>query len=321
MIKILHHPSSVKNLTAYGIDIPLRDDRSQQVFDYANAHFPLALLPPLGEVAPLSAQDLSLAHSASYIHQLFHDPQQAVSDCYELSKRGGMPQGFAALIAQTLISAHVTYLTMDRCLHEGHLFYLGGGMHHAMANGGRGFCLVNDIVIGIRKLQREQKIKTAWVIDVDAHKGDGTAALTWEDDSIHTLSIHMARGWPLDNPNLQDPCYIPSDLDIPIESHQTDKYVWLLKQGLEQMAQRFPSPDLVVVVDGADPYEYDELESTHLLKLTKSQLLERDLLLAEFFHPWPTTFLMAGGYGAQAWSIYGQFLAACNGKNGVTDFQ
>ena len=71
-------------------------------------------------------------------------------------------------------------------------------MHHAQRAYGDGFCIVNDIVIAIRKLQAEGLVRTAWVIDIDAHKGDGTAAITLGDDSIITLSIHMAQGWPLD---------------------------------------------------------------------------------------------------------------------------
>ena len=81
--------------------------------------------------------------------------------------------------------------------------------------------LLNDIVIAIRKLQAENRIKTAWVIDIDAHKGDGTAALTADDPSIVTLSIHMGRGWPLDGPSHDaagriNPSFIPSDIDIPV---------------------------------------------------------------------------------------------------------
>jgi acetoin utilization deacetylase AcuC-like enzyme len=95
-------------------------------------------------------------------------------------------------------------------------------MHHAQKEHGAGFCMVNDLVIALRRLQSEGRIRTAWVIDVDAHKGDGTAAITAEDDSIATLSIHMARGWPLDQPEYDaagrfNPSFVPSTIDIPIE--------------------------------------------------------------------------------------------------------
>ena len=45
--------------------------------------------------------------------------------------------------------------------------------------------------------------RTAWIIDVDAHRGDGTAEIMAEHPEIKTLSIHMASGWPLDSPRIQ----------------------------------------------------------------------------------------------------------------------
>jgi len=82
---------------------------------------------------------------------------------------------------------------------------------------------VNDLVIALRRLQFENRIRSAWVIDVDAHKGDGTAAITAGDQSIVTLSIHMARGWPLDQPERDtdgrlNPSFIPSTIDILMEA-------------------------------------------------------------------------------------------------------
>jgi acetoin utilization deacetylase AcuC-like enzyme len=193
-------------------------------------------------------------------------------------------------------------------------FAFRGGMHHAQQNYGAGFCLLNDIVIAIRKLQAERRIKTAWVIDTDAHKGDGTAALTRGDDSITTLSIHMARGWPLDGDpydregNL-NPSFIPSDIDIPIARGEDKYYLSRLKEGLIQL-ERLPPPDLAVVVYGADPYEKDELASTADMKLSLAQLKKRDLIVYNFLEDRyiPRAYLMAGGYGQDCWKVYAQFL-------------
>jgi acetoin utilization deacetylase AcuC-like enzyme len=69
-------------------------------------------------------------------------------------------------------------------------------------------------------------------------------------------------------------------------------------------------PDLVIVVDGADPYEKDELPSTASMRLTLAQMLERDLLLDRFFvmGNLPTAWVNAGGYGDHVWEVYAQFL-------------
>jgi acetoin utilization deacetylase AcuC-like enzyme len=187
-------------------------------------------------------------------------------------------------------------------------------MHHAQKDHGNGFCLLNDIVIALRKLQAEDVIKRAWVIDVDAHKGDGSAALTAGDDSVTTLSIHMAEGWPLDGEKYDrdgklNPSFIPSDIDIPIAAGEEHLYVTRLKEGLNMLGSR-PPADIAVVVAGADPYEKDELPSAQLLQLSLEQLRERDLLIYDFLRKKsiPTAYLMAGGYGESAWKVYTQFL-------------
>jgi acetoin utilization deacetylase AcuC-like enzyme len=193
-------------------------------------------------------------------------------------------------------------------------FVFGGGMHHAKKDYGAGFCLVNDIVIALRKLQAENLIRTAWVIDLDAHKGDGTAVLTQEDSSITTLSIHMARGWPLDGEAYDrhgrlNPSFVPSDIDIPVDEGEEHLYVAKLQDGLEKLTN-IRAPDLAIVLAGSDPYEKDELPSTEPLKLSLAQLKERDLLVYHFLKAKgiPRAYVTAGGYGEHAWEVDYQFV-------------
>jgi acetoin utilization deacetylase AcuC-like enzyme len=152
------------------------------------------------------------------------------------------------------------------------------------------------------------------VVDTDAHKGDGTAALTRDDDSIITLSIHMAHGWPLDGEIFDkqsrfNPSFTPSNIDIPIARGEDQLYIPRLREGLRQM-DAFPKPDLAVVVYGADPFEKDELPSAADLKLSLEQMLQRDRLVYEFLKARgiPQAFLMAGGYGRSSWQVYARFL-------------
>ncbi|MDY7029968.1 MAG: histone deacetylase, partial [Spirochaetota bacterium] len=205
--------------------------------------------------------------------------------------------------------------SMRTAIGAGSCFFFGGGFHHAHADFGHGFCFINDIVIGIRRLQHEGLIRKAWVIDTDAHKGDGTAALTADDDSIASLSIHMAGGWPLDRPEYDDegrrhPSFIPSTVDIPISEGGEAEYAAALSAGLQELRRIAPDPDLAVVVYGADPYEKDGLPSTVGLSLSLEQMERRDRLVYSFLREKkvPAAYLMAGGYGPHAWEVYYQFL-------------
>jgi acetoin utilization deacetylase AcuC-like enzyme len=272
----------------------------------------------------IDREDLLRVHSADYVGRLFSRRLEAeIIRTYELVDASGNYQRYnptgarlplAVLFERILWKAAGTLQCCRTALDGGFCFYFGGGMHHAQKDFGAGFCLVNDLVVALRRLQSENRIRTAWVIDLDAHKGDGTAALTADDESIATLSIHMARGWPLDQPPRDtdgrlNPSFIPSTIDIPIEAGEEPLYNQRLKTGLQRLAD-FRPPDLALVVCGADPYEQDELPSTAGLRLTLKQLLERDQLVYFFLkmRGLPSAWVMAGGYGRNSWRVYTQFL-------------
>ena len=140
------------------------------------------------------------------------------------------------------------------------------------------------------------------------------AALTAEDDSITTLSIHMAHGWPLDQPEIDqkgrpNPSFTPSDIDVAIGAEENKHYNKRLKTALERLSA-LSSPDLAIVLAGSDPYEADELPSTSGLALSLEDLLERDRMVYSFLSAAkiPSAYLMAGGYGENSWRVYAQFL-------------
>jgi acetoin utilization deacetylase AcuC-like enzyme len=325
---ILYDPSIPVSLMEFGIQIPMRDSRTTRTFA-ALQHDPH--LGPLQHrwhqdriVERLNREDLLKVHSAEYVDRLYSSKLvEEIISTYELIDSEGhyyryapdkATRPLADLFDRIVLKAAATVQCARLALAHGFCFSFSGGAHHAQCHYGNGFCLLNDIVIAVRKLQAEKVIEKAWIIDIDAHKGDGTAALTVDDDSIRTLSIHMARGWPLDGPPIladgtPNLSFVPSDIDIPIESGEEAQYIDRLKAGLYQLEHLNPA-DLAIVVCGSDPYEKDELPSTAGLRLTLDQLLERDQLVYTFLHDrnMPAAFLMAGGYGDHVWQVYAQFL-------------
>lgn len=318
---ILYKRDLHPNFFEYGIQIPIADDRATKTFESLKSKYPQLESIPFDESFALSKEDLLLAHTPEYVGKFEANPIDAVMESYELKNSDGSYHRFAPtketlpltkLIAHKLKQGSGTYQAAKYVLshHPNFCFYLGGGMHHAMSFHGRGFCLINDVVIAIRKLQQEKLINHAWVIDLDAHKGDGTAEITQGDLSITTLSIHMKDGWPLDDGDSSKPWHIPSDVDIPVAQGEEGLYLSKLQAGLQYLEKHFPHPDLCLVVDGSDPFEADELASSSLLKLSKEQMLERDQMVYRFLKnkKIPQTYVIAGGYGARAWEIYYQFL-------------
>src|SRR5207244_1037180 len=70
--------------------------------------------------------------------------------------------------------------TIEACrlaLAHGMAINLGGGFHHAAANWSSGFCVYADVPVALAILHGEGKLQRALVVDLDAHQGNGTAAI------------------------------------------------------------------------------------------------------------------------------------------------
>ena len=64
-----------------------------------------------------------------------------------------------------------------------------GGLHHAMPDRASGFCIYNDVAIGIRWLLDQGAQRVAYV-DVDVHHGDGVERIFYDDPRVLTISLH-----------------------------------------------------------------------------------------------------------------------------------
>ncbi|HYN15329.1 MAG TPA: histone deacetylase [Terriglobales bacterium] len=187
---------------------------------------------------------------------------------------------------------------------------IGGGFHHAFADHGEGFCVINDIAIAIRKLQREGSIARAMTVDCDVHQGNGTAAIFaanngatgWSfggmgardfsgfDSDVFTISLHQENNYPAFKP--------PSSIDVNLADGVGDaEYLAQLDKALSAGLHR-SDPQLLCYVAGADPYREDQLGG---LSLTIDGLKKRDELVyrAAKARGIPVMVTLAGGYAQQ----------------------
>ena len=70
-----------------------------------------------------------------------------------------------------------------------HAANITGGLHHAMRGAASGFCIYNDIAVGIQYLLDQGAQRVAYV-DVDVHHGDGVERIFWDDPRVLTISLH-----------------------------------------------------------------------------------------------------------------------------------
>lgn len=186
---------------------------------------------------------------------------------------------------------------------------LGGGFHHTFADHAEGFCYINDIAVAIRVMQKEQKIKTAFVIDCDLHQGNGTAHILKDDDSVFTFSIHQENNYPAKQNSV---------LDIGLEDYTKDaEYLVAMKTVIPKQVDAF-KPDLIVYVAGADPYEHDQLGK---LKITMDGLKHRDDLVTTYCRDKqiPLAIVLAGGYAINTKDTVRIHVNTCKSAIGIRD--
>lgn len=68
--------------------------------------------------------------------------------------------------------------------------------HHASGNRSMGFCIFNNVAIAARYLQNKYSFRKILIIDWDAHHGNGTQEIFYDDPSVFYFSIHQYPHYP-----------------------------------------------------------------------------------------------------------------------------
>ncbi len=234
-------------------------------------------------LAPRATRDeLLLVHAATYLDEFAAGRLDA-----DHMRRIGFPWS-EALVERTWRSCGGTLAAARAALRDGAAVYLAGGTHHARHDRGAGYCVVNDVAVAARIVQREGRCARVLIVDTDVHQGDGTAAIFAGDDSVFTFSIHGEQNFPAAKAH--------SDLDLALPSGTgDDAYLAALRPALAAAFAR-SRPDFVLWLSGADPFAGDRFGR---LALSKEGLAARDRLVtgAVRAHGLPFATVMGGGYG------------------------
>jgi acetoin utilization deacetylase AcuC-like enzyme len=229
-----------------------------------------------------AVKDVLLVHTEDYVTRL-----RAGALTPREVRRLGLPWS-KALVRRSFLATAGTLAAARFALGEGVGANLAGGTHHAFPDHGEGFCVLNDVAVAVRVLQRDGLARRFAVVDLDVHQGNGTAHIFAEDPSVFTFSMHGAKNYPLFK--------LRSSLDVELADGTSDD------EYLETLARHLPgvfahAPDLVFYLGGADPYKGDKLGR---LSLTFEGLRARDeMVLRECSaRGVPVTTVMSGGYAA-----------------------
>jgi acetoin utilization deacetylase AcuC-like enzyme len=187
----------------------------------------------------------------------------------------------------------ITGGTLQCCSHaidNGVSMNVAGGTHHAFADRGEGFCLLNDIAVAAKILLKQQMTKQILVIDLDVHQGNGTASIFRDDNRVFTFSMHGKKNYPMHKEK--------SDLDIALEDGTNDTtYLNILSEKLPQLFDMV-QPDFAFFLSGVDVLESDKLGR---LGMSIKGCKNRDEMVLKICkqHQIPLVISMGGGYSSK----------------------
>ena len=225
--------------------------------------------------------ELLLAHESAYLGRVGRG---------DLARREMLALGLPwspELVERARRSVGATLMAANAALADGGGANLGGGTHPAFADGGRGFCVFNDVVVAVRALRRSGRVERVLVVDLDVHQGDGTHAAFMDDPEAFTFSVNGFRNYPFRR--------VPGDLELDLaDGTRDERYLEGLARLLPQALAR-SRPDLCFYLAGADPYAGDRLGR---LALTKEGLAARDAVVRDALGRAgvPVCVTLAGGY-------------------------
>jgi acetoin utilization deacetylase AcuC-like enzyme len=194
-----------------------------------------------------------------------------------------------ALVVRTRHACGSTLAAARAALDDGVAACLGGGMHHATRDAGRGYCTFNDVAITIAALRGDAVTGRVLVLDLDVHQGDGNAELFADDPSVVVVSVHGARNYPFTR--------AASDLDIDLADGTGDaQYLDAVRRAVRFALARGPYT-LAVLIAGADPWAGDTLGR---LAISEDGLVRRDTAVITALRDagMAVVVTLAGGYGA-----------------------
>ncbi len=173
--------------------------------------------------------------------------------------------------------------------------------HHAEYAKAMGFCIFNNVAIGAHYLRKVKKLNRVFIIDFDAHHGNGTQRSFYQDNTVFYFSTHQYPFYPgtgsADEQGVGEG--YGYTVNVPMSAGAGDyEYKPFYEQLLPELMERF-KPEFVLVSAGYDlhaddPLTYLNVTNEGVRNIVKNILKTADRLEA------PVLFALEGGYNLRA---------------------
>jgi histone deacetylase 11 len=239
---------------------------------------------------PIPEARLRLVHTPQYLASLHHSA--TIAHALEIPILRFLPRRLlqTRLLDPMRWAAAGTCLAASLAREHRIIFQLGGGFHHAFADHGEGFCLFADAAVAIQSVRHPGD--HILIIDLDAHRGNGVAAIFEQDDHVHIFDAFNFQVYPgLPQGNIKDYPFL-----IPFPSGTGDRrYLDALHTELPRFLDLHPDARLAIYNAGTDIVQGDRLGR---LDVSPAGVLQRDQFVIRSLldRAIPCAMLTSGGY-------------------------
>ena len=247
------HPTFLEHLTGPGH--PERPSRLQAVIDGAR-HEGVADAVVALEPVPATRAELELVHPAWYLDRI-DELAAAGGGWIDADTRLSAGSSEAARLAAGAGLSAVAALRRG----EGSAAFCAVRPpgHHATPTDAMGFCLVSNIAVVAASLAAEGE--RVWILDYDAHHGNGTQAVFVDSPDVLFVSLHQ---WPLypGTGRLTETgtaAGVGTTMNIPLPAGATgDVYLRAFDEVIAPVVERF-APTWLLLSAGFDAHRDDPL--------------------------------------------------------------
>lgn len=165
--------------------------------------------------------------------------------------------------------------------------------HHADAGKPGGFCLLNNLAIAAADAL-EAGLERIAIIDFDAHHGDGTQAIFWDDARVGVFSLHEEDIYP--GSGLLSEQLKGRIINLPLPHQSGDEVLEpIFFHILDPWIKRF-KPQMIFVSAGFDGHFADPLTGLGFSTSGFHTIAQHLKTLADTFSQGRLLFVLEGGY-------------------------
>ncbi len=173
--------------------------------------------------------------------------------------------------------------------------------HHAKPYIGAGFCYLNNMAIMVKWLKKKG-IRKILILDWDAHHGDGTQEIFYDDSSVlfistHQMPLYPGTGFPYECGSGDGEGFT---INVPLPPGTSDDgYMMVIEEIIRPVAEEF-KPEFIAVSAGQDNHFTDPITGLALTARGYAELMSEAVRLSEKYCEGRLVAVLEGGYSVES---------------------